>query len=487
MRVESEKFDSTDSQRIDAETIKRDNKKEKPSLPTGKPSNAELNAEYAFVLLDGKDFVLNTKTVTFSPVGSIKNYLANRFAYDDNGDAIGHHGAGRFIHHSAFDVWMKSPGRRTYSEIVFAPNQKEKPHQFNLYRGLSVDPVAGECGLILAHIFNIWCRGNPEAFEYVKCWMARMVQQPGKQAQSIITLASDEGTGKGLITDMLADFFKHHHLIATHQRDVVGRFNDKLATSIFVCMNEAIWGGKKEDEGILKTLATDKTLAIEKKFIQKFSVQNCTHIIITSNNSWYAPLDKTDRRYLTLQLDNDIIGNHAYFDALIAEIESGGREAFLDFLLNYDISNFQPKLIPKINSGERARLKVAGLDSLTTWLVDLIDAQEMTTTSNDGLDIIDVSQWRAMPIEITCKELRDDYHSYARRLNRHVESGKAFGTFIKEIFSLTKRTRLGVSGRPFTYILPKLSECRDVITAHLGGDSPFDDDEIETTEAKHET
>ena len=71
-----------------------------------------------------------------------------------------------------------------------------------------------------------------------------------------------------------------------------------------------MWGGRKEEEGILKMLATDTTLTIEKKFVQKFSVPNCTHTIITSNSDWYAPLGRTDRRYLTLKVDNSIIGNY---------------------------------------------------------------------------------------------------------------------------------------------------------------------------------
>lgn len=443
------------------------------SKPSDQSSTAALNRVYAFVLLDGKDFILNTNDYVFSPVNSIKNYLLNRLATDVSGNPIGNGHGDKFRQFQAFDVWMKSPERRSYSEIVFDPSERQKSHQFNLYRGTGFDMRKGKCGFILEHIHRIWCCGNNEAYDYVINWMARMIQRPDKHGETIITLHSEEGGGKGIITDILSEYFKHHHLTATHTRDITGRFNDKLATSIFVSINEAVWGGNKENEGILKTLATDRTITIEKKFIQKFEVRNCTHTIISSNNDWYAPLDKSDRRYFMLTLDNSICGDHDYFDRLASEIESGGKNAFIQFLYDRDICQFKPKIMPKVNSEERARIKNIGLNSIGSWVVDLIHCEELTTLDpDDQSDRIDSSQWRAMPIEIPSRLLYKDYIAFCRSQNMHPETSTAVGRFFSTRFGV-KRRRSSGERRPIVYILPKISDCQQVMTDHLGGDSPF--------------
>lgn len=439
-----------------------------------KSSTVEINAEYAFVLIDGKDFIINRKDCTLSPVQSIKNLMSNRFAVDSEGEDIGRHVGNEFRQAQAFDVWMKSPLRRTYTGVVFDPQSTNSSHEFNLYRGMSITPEEGECGLILSHIRQIWCQENDAVYEYVLNWLARMFQKPWKPGQSIITLSSDEGTGKGIITDIFAEAFKHHSLIAMHQRDITGQFNYEIGMSIFVCLNEAIWGGKKDEEGILKSLATDKYLTVEKKWVQKFRVKNCTHIIITSNNYWYAPLDKTDRRYLTLTLDNSIIGNHEYFDALIEQIESGGKAAFIHFLMNRDIDGFHPKLIPKVNTEERAGLKMEGQPSHVKWIVDLVEGGELTTVT-DNLCQNKVGLWDGGAVEVRRRILLDDYKEYASSHRYHIETDTKVGKFLHEIIGID-RSRESTGERNLTYILPSLIECKERIIEFLGGDSPFSEE-----------
>jgi hypothetical protein len=52
------------------------------------------------------------------------------------------------------------------------------------------------------------------------------------------------------------------------------------------------------------------------------------------------------------------IGDTAYFDALMKEIESGGREAFAYYLLNMDVTGFVPlRDTPKNNAAKREMIR----------------------------------------------------------------------------------------------------------------------------------
>ena len=100
--------------------------------------------------------------------------------------------------------WKYRHNRRTYTQPVFAPDpdrlateaMPDSGGPYNLYVGANFEPAKGVCDLILGHIYNVWCRCDDETYWYVIRWMARMVQQPGTQGDTVIVLRSGEGGGK---------------------------------------------------------------------------------------------------------------------------------------------------------------------------------------------------------------------------------------------------------------------------------------------------
>jgi hypothetical protein len=447
-----------------------------PTVTKALSSTDKLNEEIALVKVENKVVVVNKSISTFTSVRDMQYYYANQFAHDAAGKAIGKVISNEFRPLPAFERWMKSPKRDTYDSVVFDPNPATRTKAFNLYRGISVEPVEGDCDLILAHIYRVWCKENTVAYVYVLNWLAHMVQIPWEPAGSIITLAGKEGAGKGVITDMFVDWFEFHSLIAVKRDDVVGKFNKALALSIFVLLNEAIWGGHVEEEGALKALATDRHMWFEQKFIEKVKTRNCTHAIITSNNDWYAPLGAADRRYLTLRTDDSIIGNRAYFDTLIMQINNGGSEAFLHYLLHRDISDFVVADIPKTNSTERAALKVENLKLTGKWLIELIE-REAPCGGNDPYDIAvfshdSLDNWHQGAVWIEKHKLLDDCNAFARKHNMRSITANRHTRDMEDMLKI-KPTRGSTGKRQVGFRLPDLATCKTRITEYLGGDSPF--------------
>ncbi len=276
---------------------------------------------------------------------------------------------------SLVETWQRQKGRKQYAQVVFKPKAGliagndilPVGKYYNLYQGLATKPVEGDCWLIRKHIGEIWCGGNKVLYVYVINWLARMFQHPGEQGHTALVLRSGEGTGKGIITDMLVEAFGTHSYIATSTKEITGQFNDHLATAVLVVANEAVWGGDKSQEGVLKSLITDPHQFFEKKYLPKFQVRNCCHLLMLTNNDWVAPVGLDDRRYLYLDVSEKMKGNHDYFNKLVEQIEGDGAAAFIHFLLNRDISGFNPRVMPEVANETKLDNQIRTAGSIVQW------------------------------------------------------------------------------------------------------------------------
>ena len=279
------------------------------------------------------------------------------------------------------DIWHQDYYRKSYKRPLFKPlpkivaSDKMPPSgdYINLFIGHKYLPVEGDCTLILRHIREVWCDGNTVAFEYVLNWLARMVQKPNEQGRTVIVLRSGQGAGKNIILDIFDRYYGSHATMITKLEDLIG-FNDHLAFSVFVFLNEALWGRNRAIEGAIKSMITDDSLSVERKYVPKFKTNNCTHIVAATNNDWAAPVDIDDRRFFMLDLNEKYKDNYEYFDSLVSEIKSGGEEAFIYHLLNnVDISDFNVGDIPEIDSDTKLDHKVRTMDSITRWWLDVLN------------------------------------------------------------------------------------------------------------------
>ncbi|MBT4016457.1 MAG: hypothetical protein HOE62_00805, partial [Alphaproteobacteria bacterium] len=119
-----------------------------------------------------------------------------------------------------------------------------------------------------------------------------------------------------------------------------------MQAKLFVQAEEAIWGGDKKAEGILKDTITGETTNIEKKGIDVITVRNFARLGITSNNNWVVPAGPEERRFFVLDVSDTHIQDKTYFMALYDQMENGGYEALLHYLENYDYSDIDLRAIP---------------------------------------------------------------------------------------------------------------------------------------------
>lgn len=216
-----------------------------------------------------------------------------------------------------FRIWEEHINRRDVKRIAFDPRPRENadPDIWNIWNGYAISPEEAsvydedDCQALRDHIYNIWCRGKADHYEYVINWFAHILQKPWEKIGVLLALQSEEGAGKGVVMEVIHDIMGSNTFQQVASAGgVVGRFNSSLEGKCLVDLDEAIWGGDKSMSSIMKNLITERKQQIERKGKEIYEIDNSTAFMITTNNELFAGVDKGARRYACLKLDNRFAG-----------------------------------------------------------------------------------------------------------------------------------------------------------------------------------
>ena len=247
--------------------------------------------------------------------------------------------------------WMKNPQRRIYDTIFFDPAlPREYKDCYNLWEGITITPAKGGWKCILKHIYEILCNKNTDKFKYVIRWLAWMVQNPGKRAETAIIFKGKEGAGKGFIFASFIQIYGEHGYHASSKENFVGRFTSHLGRSVFLFADEANLAGDREAEGVLKQLITEAKIPLEAKYKDIGLANNYLHIVMSTNQEWVIPAHDDSRRYFINEVDNKYAKNqisdaerNRYFDKLLSCMNNGGREAMYFDLQVMTLGRWHPR------------------------------------------------------------------------------------------------------------------------------------------------
>ena len=305
--------------------------KEKTQKSGVKHVVTELNKCHAHVMVGGKARILHIKTDSdlgwniheFYHQADFKSHYANRkLRVGKQLKTVG-------------ELWLSHPDRRSYEGVTFNPNGVSEGY-YNLFQGFPVKPVRGDCGLYLDHIYNNICKGDDELYDYVIHWMADAIQNPGRRPGVALVIRGKQGVGKGVFVNEFARLFGPHAIQVTQSSHLVGNFNAHLRDKLLVFADEAFWAGDKRAEGALKALVTEDTTPIEMKGVDVQNAQNFVRLIMASNNDWVIPASADQRRFVVMEAGTARMQDSVYFKALRDQMEQGGRQALMQFLLDRD-------------------------------------------------------------------------------------------------------------------------------------------------------
>ena len=333
-------------------------------------------------------------------------------------------------------AWLAHPDRRQYSGIEFAPpGTATTAGYYNLWQGFAVERRPGDCSKFLAHVKDNAARGDEATFKWQMGWWAQIFQQPSIKMETALALRGEQGTGKTKFGEVMGSLIgePHYHLVAS-PRYITGQFNSHMASLLVLHADEAFWAGDKKAEGTLKDLISGKTHMLEYKGVDPINVKNFIRLFVSGNLDWMVRWPAfaigAGRSSTSAKIE---MQDHAYFDAIDHEMNNGGREALLDYLLHFDLSQVNLRVVPK--TAALLDQQVESMNSEQSWWFETLMRGELPTRPH-GINETGICEKSA---------LFANYIAHARTKGASYRSSETkLGMFLaKQLGSKLKTTRGG--------------------------------------------
>lgn len=322
-----------------------------PSKPAGKAAKPEKTIDWGkfnhlvenFVLIYGTDTVWDGRERLIMKIAN-----------------MGHaHGS------DMVRLWKGSERRRTVrqQDVVFDPTMQADPETtVNLFDGLAMEPVEGDVAPMLELIRFLTSRASDNADEcdqvmhWLLCWLAYPLQNPGAKLRTSVIMHGDEGAGKNFLFDTMVSIYgKYGALVG--QDELEDKFNDWRSCKLFVVGDEVSSRAELvHNKNRLKALITSPTVQINPKNLPRREESNHINIVFLSNELQPLALDNSDRRYLVVYTPR--AREPDYYRRLGKWREQGGPAAFMHYLMNYPLDDFEPFAPAPYTEAKRALITI---------------------------------------------------------------------------------------------------------------------------------
>ncbi len=465
---------------------------------------ARINRDHALVLVGGKALVLREAEGESGYVEAIFQKPADFKLWHANERVVVHD-----ANMGVGDAWLIHPERRQYRGVTFQPQgwgrpegggepaaRLEVPENFyNLWRGYACAPAPFYADperhlrhfpTFADHMLTNVMRGNRDWARWLWGWAAHLIQRPGERLGVTPVLRGRQGSGKSKPGEVFGSLIPQHYVQVDNPRYLVGQFNAHMANCLLLQADEGFWAGDKTAEGQLKGMVTSREHLIEPKGIDPIKVRNFIHLWITSNTSWVVPAAFEERRFAVFDVGDAAMQNAEYFAQIDKEMDEGGREHLLAYLIAFDLGSVNLRDIPATEA--LFEQKVSSLDTVQAWWFHKLD---------EGRVFPSQRRWETV---VRANGLYADYVAYADRLG--VARKKTEEQLAGELKKLLPGERLertrprvpvyGPQGeelhdsngnrlveRQRCYVLPELAACREQFCELVRWTVDWADDEAE--------
>ncbi|MBM1633880.1 hypothetical protein JQV27_13275 [Sulfitobacter mediterraneus] len=431
------------------------------------PVVAELNIRHAVVRNGGRILAAwfdELGGIEFGSVEDVHKWYANRTLPIINSNR----------RQPISRYWLGHSDRRQYNRVVFLPDESRvKPDELNLWRGWAISPGANKSAeLLLRHIFEVLANGNQEHFDYIIGWLAHLIQRPGEKPGVALVFKGGKGAGKDTLAVVMKKIVGNSHTAHINRPDLLTqKFNAHFETALFAHVEEAFWAGSKQDKGALQALITSETTTLERKGIDPITIPSFVRLFLTTNEDWVVPASADERRYAVFNVSDARIGDRDYFDALYSEIGEDGVAAFLEYLINHELSDFEVRNVPQ--TGALVEQKLASLSGLERWWYDVLSDGVLPMAGFNG------EKWHETEILVERSALRNSYDDYVRssRFQGETVTSEVFGRKLRELVPGLQDRRPTISGsRSRMYAFPVLHEVRKAFETKINGRILWEDE-----------
>jgi len=348
----------------------------------------EFRSLFSIINYSGKTFVHSRNSkgeLEFQDFKAFKEYYLSEWFEWDIEDAKGNMKPKKFF---VAEEFLKDKYIKKYEGIDFAPGTTSSKF-LNLWSGWSVTPQQGNVDLFLKLVRSL-TNYDDSATEYLLNYTAHIFQIPEKKPETAIVMRSkSHGVGKGSLMKLLGKLTSNYgHL--TSSQSLGGTFSGHLMDKIIVFLDENTWApGDKAIEGRIKGLITEPVVGIRMMRKDEIQVKSFLRIFIASNEDFPVAIAGEDRRFFVVDCSDKYKGKTnpgEFFYNFNHWLENNGDKAVMHYLLNRDISNFNPRIFPKTKA--RLDIQLLSLPTASKFIYELLNGTaplDEETMTVDGL------------------------------------------------------------------------------------------------------
>jgi hypothetical protein len=324
----------------------------------------KLNEEVIFVA--SPNIVFNpAKEIHMRPSDFVKSHYANwRMTV---ATATG------FSERPAGQEWLNWSHRSEVLNFTYAPGE-EQVHEgkLNLWKPWPYTATRGDVSMwhkVMDHIFS---DSEPRAREWFEKWVAYPMQHPGAKLKTAVMFWGGQGTGKSFVGETIMRLYGEHNSIKFGNAQLSASFNDWAEHRQFAVGEEIVIHAneKKAIAEILKTLITDTTISINRKFVNSYQLPNCMNFFLASNHANALKLEEDDRRFFIHHVKSGKMLPDLYepFDKWSKSAK--GLTALFDYFLSLDTDDFDPQAAAP-HTEDRYNMISSGRSEHGTWVAEL--------------------------------------------------------------------------------------------------------------------
>ncbi|MEM5495940.1 primase-helicase family protein [Paraglaciecola mesophila] len=299
----------------------------------------EMNQQFSHVVISGKHRIMSYKPC---PVDGVRMSLERIQDFYNNFAHLP-----KVANKNQGKAWFEWVGKKfDKNGIGYYPNQDNLPKNvFNTFRGYGCIPVAGDVSVILRHINEVLCPCDEKAATYFIQWLAHIFQKPAEKPTVAVLMKSAEGVGKGRLNDLLKMMLGANAEQVNGIYQLTGRFNAIIARRLLIIGDEVDMTTKAAFDRA-KGIISERNISLELKGVDPESIPNLARFIFTGNHDQIISAGTRERRFLVLEPSAHVLDDHNYFAELSKHINIDGASAFLHYLLNLDLTGFNPFKAP---------------------------------------------------------------------------------------------------------------------------------------------
>lgn len=259
----------------------------------------------------------------------------------------------------AYREWFSNPDKRVVqpSQIVFDPTEACNAECINLFDGLPLAAINGDCADLLALLVHLISEsadtntGVTEVLNFVLDWLAYPLQQPGAKMATALVFHGPQGTGKNLFFEAYARIFGEYAAVIG-QAQLESRYNDWASRKLFLIGDEIVASNELgHHKNLLKSLVTGETIQVEAKFQAVRTERNHCNFVFLSNDARPLALERDDRRHLVIYCPPK--REAAFYTCAYQSLSHGAVQAFYALLLQRDLGDFHSHTLPPITKAKR--------------------------------------------------------------------------------------------------------------------------------------